>query len=306
MVARTAAGLSFLLLAYLTRPGGRSLLVVGHTAIMFFIPASFAGYSHIILDSATQFEGWSLFIFTAYDLVPFIIIGGFSLLPLTVFEVFVIAAPIFVTFFTIEFSSTSNAELYQLLGEIWLLLLILGTATLAGISQLHLMISLVEKNAQDPLTLAYTRRDGERVLCTAFTDARDYDRPLGIAFIDLDHFKAVNDNFGHEAGDRVLQMSTKAIMERVRTTDFLVRWGGEEFLLVTPGTKDANLEPFVARVVGRALGNRPDNTALTASVGLSERERDQCSTYEDLVRLADDRMYRAKEAGRNRIVGWEE
>ncbi|MBT4518559.1 MAG: hypothetical protein HOC23_01030, partial [Halieaceae bacterium] len=54
-LARLAVGLSFLLLAYLTRTGGRSLLVVGHTAIMFFIPASFAGYSHIILDSATQF-----------------------------------------------------------------------------------------------------------------------------------------------------------------------------------------------------------------------------------------------------------
>ncbi len=162
----------------------------------------------------------------------------------------------------------------------------------------------IPKNAQDPLTLVYTRRDGERILGSVFERASKIDLPIGLAFIDLDHFKVINDTFGHEAGDDVLKMMSKVIMDRIRTTDFLVRWGGEEFLLVAPGTNAEDMNCFISRVIGQGLGLRPDDKPLTASVGVSERKQDHSQTYDDLVRLADERMYTAKQTGRDKVVAW--
>ncbi len=304
-IARIVAGVSFLILAYATRSNTKILSILELSALLFFIPTIFAGYSQHVLGLGIQIEGWSRFVFTAYALVPFIIISGFSLLPLTIFEVLIIATPIFVSLFTIEYFTAHVFDLYQFLGEIWLLALILGAAILAGTSQLHLLITLVEKNAQDPLTLAYTRRDGERILGSVFENASKTDLPIGLAFIDLDHFKVINDTFGHEAGDDVLKMMSKVVMNRIRATDFLIRWGGEEFLLVAPGTNAEDINLFASRVIGQGLGLRPDDKPLTASVGVSERKQDHSQTYEDLVRLADDRMYAAKQTGRNKIVSWE-
>lgn len=124
--------------------------------------------------------------------------------------------------------------------------------------------------------------------------------PLSVAFFDLDHFKVINDAYGHDAGDQVLCQFTQLLGATVREQDLLVRWGGEEFVLLLEA-KRADAYEILQRLQAKGFGLRPDGGPLTASVGLAEREADCASSMEKLIELADQRMYRAKRAGRNRI-----
>jgi GGDEF domain-containing protein len=94
-----------------------------------------------------------------------------------------------------------RAGLADVCRAFWLLALITGVSTLAGMSQLAFMIALVRQAIRDPLTGVFSRRSGEETLDLQFTIAQRSNAALSIAFIDLDHFKSINDSFGHEAGD---------------------------------------------------------------------------------------------------------
>ena len=124
---------------------------------------------------------------------------------------------------------------------------------------------------------------------------------LSLAFIDLDRFKEINDTFGHSVGDQALRSASQHIQDTMRSSDSLVRWGGEEFLLIMPDTDMTRGRQAMERLLANGLGSRPDGTPLTASVGLAERYFDNISVPHLLLELADARMYKAKKAGRNQI-----
>ena len=126
--------------------------------------------------------------------------------------------------------------------------------------------------------------------------------PLSVAFFDVDHFKSVNDQYGHEAGDQVLISSTEHITHTLRRGDMLVRWGGEEFLVIMPNTDLEQAVVAMSRARELGFGQRPDGQPVTASIGIAERSADGASDWKDLVEKADQRMYRAKQSGRDRIV----
>src|SRR5690606_29310863 len=111
-----------------------------------------------------------------------------------------------------------------------------GVTALANISQLAFMLTLVRQAIHDPLTGMLTRGSGKEILYIQWAAAQRNQQPLALAFIDLDHFKAVNDDFGHDAGDQVLRMFAKQIGKRIRSSDSILRWGGEEFLIIMPNT----------------------------------------------------------------------
>ena len=303
--ARIVTAITFAILAFLTRSKAIYGGVLWQVFVMFSIPIFFYAYSQQILTMQPTYTGWSELFYTSYSLVPFVVVSGFALLPLAAFEVILLAVPLMIGVAFISITTSPDADIYRNLGELWLLTLILTASAISGIFQLHLLISLVERNMSDLLTAAYTRRDGERVLKSLFEQSRKASLPFGIAFVDLDHFKSVNDVYGHDAGDRVLRGASHTIMARMRDSDILVRWGGEEFILVAPGATPEAMEKLAKRVVGDNLGHRPDGMALTASIGLAERVTDVCQTYEELIRVADERMYTAKKDGRNRINGFE-
>jgi diguanylate cyclase (GGDEF)-like protein len=188
-------------------------------------------------------------------------------------------------------------------GAFWLLVLITGVATLAGMSQLAFMIVLVRQAIRDPLTGVFSRRSGEEVMDLQFTIASRNNTPLAVAFFDIDHFKSVNDKFGHEAGDKVLIDVTATVGANLRRGDTLARWGGEEFVLIMPNTGIAEAEAAMMRLRGVGFGMRPDNTPITASIGIAERTVDTIDDWKVLVDLADKRMYHAKQTGRDRVVG---
>ncbi|WP_141104265.1 GGDEF domain-containing protein, partial [Noviherbaspirillum denitrificans] len=187
-------------------------------------------------------------------------------------------------------------------GAFWLLVLITGVSTLAGMSQLAFMLVLVRQAIRDPLTGVFSRRSGEEVMELHFNNATRHEAPMSVAFFDIDHFKSVNDKFGHEAGDKVLVDMTGTVGANLRRGDTLARWGGEEFVLIMPNTDLRQAEAAVQRLRGIGFGSRPDNTPVTVSAGIAERIGDAADEWKKLVDTADQRMYRAKQSGRNRVV----
>lgn len=153
---------------------------------------------------------------------------------------------------------------------------------------------------RDTLTSAYNRRAMEQELPMAIEASRRTRAPVGLAVMDLDHFKRINDSFGHEAGDRVLVEFARVVGETTRRGDRLFRYGGEEFVLLLPGMDSQALaalaETLRARVAGElSIGGNP----VTVSIGVAEHAPGEAPN--EWLARTDAAMYRAKEGGRNRV-----
>jgi len=162
---------------------------------------------------------------------------------------------------------------------------------------------LYERVNYDHLTGALNRVGGIDLLQRYVSLAnRDPDRPLAVVSFDLDDFKYVNDTFGHDSGDRVLRGVAKAIAVVIRGSDCLVRWGGEEFLVLLPGTPLENARGIgeklrsVVRTATRDLLPLP----VTASVGVTAYQRGE--SIASLLKRVDDLMYSAKRSGKDAVV----
>lgn len=180
-------------------------------------------------------------------------------------------------------------------------MLIAGVSTLASTSQLVFMMTLVRQAIHDPLTGVFARGSGKEILNIQWAAAQRNQHPLALAFIDLDHFKEINDSFGHSCGDKVLRNFAMALTKKLRNSDSLLRWGGEEFVLIMPNTTLDKAQFAILRILKDGFGSRPDGTPLTASVGLAEHSYDGLKEPLQLIALADKRMYQAKQTGRNQI-----
>jgi diguanylate cyclase (GGDEF)-like protein len=238
-----------------------------------------------------------------YSLLPFIVMAGLSVFPLTLAEVLVAAASVL----AIVGSSTAYHPLQtvdDMVLTLWMLLLVTGVSGLSGMSQLRYIISLVNQASMDMLTGAFTRRSGRETIDLQFRLSARTDTALTVIFIDVDNFKAVNDEYGHEAGDHLLFQVAKNLGECLRKSDVLVRWGGEEFLILLCDNVGEGASHILQRIAHLGLGLRPDGTPITVSIGIAERKADQCADWDQLIELADNRMYQSKTGGKNRSTGY--
>jgi diguanylate cyclase (GGDEF)-like protein len=158
----------------------------------------------------------------------------------------------------------------------------------------------------DPLTGCANRRSGWELLHEAFANAREREAPLGLLMIDLDHFKSVNDRYGHRAGDAVLVNAAEATRRCLRESDTLVRYGGEEFVAIVPGVGAERL-PEIAERVRQAIEASVSETErgavrVTASVGGVELNSQPAHSADELIERADRALYVAKARGRNCVV----
>jgi len=153
---------------------------------------------------------------------------------------------------------------------------------------------------EDPLTRLYNRRFLFSQLGALVSGARRHARPLAVAMVDLDAFKAVNDTHGHDAGDEVLIAAAEALQRALRAEDVLGRLGGEEFLALLPDT-DADAAARTAERLRAAVAAAGGPVAVTASVGWAVLEDGE--EPDGLVRRADTALYTAKAAGRDRVRG---
>lgn len=160
--------------------------------------------------------------------------------------------------------------------------------------------------AIDPLTGLYNRRFGLERLSQDFSRSVRSKEPLGVILFDIDHFKAVNDTHGHQAGDRVLQAIADGVKGVLREGDTLMRYGGEEFLAVLPGAGEPDLRDLaerVRRVVESTVINDGDiEIRVTVSLGVVSFPMADVTDMDDMIRKADAAMYNAKKTGRNRLT----
>lgn len=271
-------------------------------AIMFAIPTLFFIYSHLLL-SHFQNDGAAAVIAAGYAFLPFVMVAGLSVFPLTALEGILFAIPVLLSEALVALMQLDHMNWSTHLGAFWLMMLIAGTATLAGMSQLAFMVALVNQATHDPLTRCFSRGSGEELLNLQFSIAVRNGTSLSLVFADLDKFKSINDGYGHEAGDQVLITAVDAIRKTLRGGDVLLRWGGEEFLMILPNTDGTEAIAMLDRLRTNGLGLRPDGSALTSSYGVAERLADCAKDWQHLVEIADQRMYRAKDGGRDRWVG---
>ncbi len=160
---------------------------------------------------------------------------------------------------------------------------------------------LLEQATKDPLTGAGNRRALAVTLDQQVASFRRNGNKTTVLLLDMDHFKKINDKYGHNAGDRFLIHLTKTLNSRIRITDSLFRFGGEEFIVVA---KNIDLE--AGRILAEELrstiekGNLIPETNTTVSIGVAELQADE--TSDNLIKRADDALFQAKELGRNRVI----
>lgn len=163
---------------------------------------------------------------------------------------------------------------------------------------------LALSNRVDGLTQAFNRKHWEECLANEFSRARRHSEELALVMLDLDHFKLLNDTFGHQGGDAVLIDTAKVINKLLRMGDLFGRYGGEEFAVILPNTDMDGAQEVAERIRQAIAKNTIDfqgqNISVTASIGVAVIDQ-QDIRYEDLIRHADLALYKAKHAGRNRV-----
>ena len=156
----------------------------------------------------------------------------------------------------------------------------------------------------DPLTNVGNRRFAEISLKESFNQLSRYNWPFGVLFFDIDHFKKVNDNYGHQTGDKILQMLACTVSEATRSFDKIARWGGEEFIAIILNTNADNLfkiaEKLKLMVEESYLILDGRKISITVSIGATVSNNYDTPT--SLIERADSLMYKSKKQGRNTIT----
>jgi diguanylate cyclase (GGDEF)-like protein len=161
----------------------------------------------------------------------------------------------------------------------------------------HERFSLKEASERDVLTGIYNRRAGEQILQSLIEQAG---QSIGLILCDIDHFKQVNDGHGHQVGDRVIQAVTQCLQSHLRKQDILMRWGGEEFLIVVVGEELKELMRLAERLRYQVASHSiPTVGSVTASFGIALQH--PAEPLHQLFERADQGLYQAKATGRNRV-----
>lgn len=164
---------------------------------------------------------------------------------------------------------------------------------------------LLTESRTDRLTKIGNRAALDQYLLASHQDCIKLGQPLSILLIDVDHFKPYNDQFGHPAGDEVLQQVAALLYDSCRSTDFAARYGGEEFMLILPETTARTAVQVAERLRHRIEEEQFPNRQITVSIGVARmipRKSQQPITVPELVRYADQALYQAKGAGRNQVM----
>lgn len=183
----------------------------------------------------------------------------------------------------------------------------LGDAVTRGAWILQTLIDnvLVLERGRDPLTRLFNRRYLSTIVKHESTLGIAHGILYGILLLDIDHFKRINDRYGHEGGDAVLRAFAEILMHTIRASDFAFRYGGEEFLIVLGDVDETRLRQIAEKVRTAVAGYKfrlDDGTVIAVTTSVGGALHDGRSDYEQIVKQADQALYEAKQSGRNRCV----
>lgn len=275
--------------AYPSSPEGwiaRSFIYSSVVGVLGII-ASMQGFRKL----QQEFGSWSTLAF----LMPTLSIGIF----------FVFRAVAIASFdgLTADMTSGDTATELFLLGSLaCVLFLNLG---ISGLSVFRLILRIKDLSVRDPLTGALNRRALVEALSHESLRVARHKQAYSIVMIDLDHFKSINDTWGHAAGDGALKFATEILGQSIREIDGLARWGGEEFCCLLPMTNLSQAQ-MVAERMRSKLTVQPfmwehQPIVITASLGVATSSISG-ENHEDIIKRADAALYEAKRSGRNRVV----
>lgn len=241
-----------------------------------------------------------------YGLFPFVIASQLAIFPLTWLHSLRLGiAPALLLVGDAALRGTLSGSAFA--NDAWLLSVILGLSAWGGHLQIRLLVQLLAARRDaslDPLTGLANRRTSERRLQTERARASRRQAALSVFMLDLDHFKRVNDTWGHACGDLVLVEVARVMQEELRGSDLGARFGGEEFLAVLPDTDAAQAlqvaERIRERIAALEIAASDDRIRVTASIGIATMLADE--PMDALVARADAALYAAKAGGRNRCV----
>ncbi len=166
---------------------------------------------------------------------------------------------------------------------------------------------IYESTVRDPLTGVFNRKHIDQYIAAELSFARRHGLPLTVMMIDLDHFKQINDLHGHQTGDQVLIFTAETLSDSLRDEDLLIRYGGEEFVIITRGIPPEGTSALgerVRQIIEQMALEKPEgeSISITASIGAVTVSDPTGIDGRRLLRESDQNLYRAKEAGRNRVV----
>lgn len=193
----------------------------------------------------------------------------------------------------LSFAAANAALQFALSNFTYILLLYLFAQLRRHYAQMHQMAHT------DALTGLINRRSMQAKLEAELERARRYNRPFAVIVADLDHFKRINDSYGHAVGDQVLREGAQRLSQQLRTNDQLSRWGGEEFLVLAPETDLAHAQTLAHRL-HEALRSTPV-AGIPATLSLGIAGYRQGDTVAVILSRADEAMYRAKASGRDKV-----
>ena len=166
---------------------------------------------------------------------------------------------------------------------------------------------MYESSVRDALTGAYNRKHFDERISSEISFARRHDSAVSLLMLDLDHFKKINDNYGHQAGDEVLSTVAGLISASLREEDIFARYGGEEFAIITRGINSQDslalaerLRALVEEIIIRIPNG--ERIPITISVGVHTVPRKTIASPSELIKRADEQLYQAKQNGRNRVM----
>ncbi len=203
-----------------------------------------------------------------------------------------------------------NADLYQKLHELNISLERKVEERTSELVRANERLSVLNRELEesaitDGLTQVFNRRYFMDRLRQEVKRAYRYGTPVSLLMFDIDHFKQVNDTFGHQAGDAVLIGVTQLIKARLRGTDLLARYGGEEFCLICAAMDQGEAAMLAERLREAIAGSRFEHGSkpitITVSIGIGSWKKTLRDNHEELIRMADEALYRAKAEGRNRV-----
>ena len=170
-------------------------------------------------------------------------------------------------------------------------------------AKIHMKVN--ELSITDELTGLYNRRKMDEVLESEFNKAKRYGSSLSVMILDIDHFKQVNDFYGHKVGDIILSHIGSILRRNIRNIDIATRYGGEEFVVILPQTDfdGAVLSAKKLKSIIRSQRFTQITGEVTISIGIATMPDERINSTDDILKIADDFLYEAKNSGRNRIIG---